>query len=65
MHLKFEEMAQNNPSKEVQQALGKFFYKAYKDAEKEEKDKLRDVVLKHLVLPEFDKFLKPNFRNIR
>ena len=58
-------MAQYTTIKEVQHALGKFFYKAYNDAEKEDKDKLRDVLLKNLVLPEFDKFLKPNFRNIR
>ena len=47
MQLKFEEMALLNPSKEVHQALGKFFFNAYENSSKEEKDKLRDVVLKH------------------
>ena len=45
--------------------MGVFFFKAYADSSKEEKDKLRDVMLKHEVLPEFEKFLKPNWRNIR
>ena len=47
MQLKFEEMALLNSSKEVRQALGNFFFKAYEDSSKEEKDKLRDVMLKH------------------
>ncbi len=47
MQLKFEEMALLNPSKEVRQAFGNFFFKAYEDSSKEEKEKLRDVVLKH------------------
>jgi hypothetical protein len=45
--------------------MGVFFFKAYADSSKEEKDKLRDVMLKHEVLPEFEKFLKPNERSIR
>ncbi len=47
MQLKFEEMALLNSSKEVRQALGNFFLKAYEDSSKEEKEKLRDDVLKH------------------
>ncbi len=49
MQLKFEEMALLNPSNEVRQACDKFFFKAYENSSKEEKDKLLDVMLKHLV----------------
>ena len=47
MQLKFEEMTLLNSSKEVRQALGNFFFKAYEDSSKQKKEKLRDVVLKH------------------
>ncbi len=47
MQLKFEEMALLNSSKEVRQALSNFFFKAYEDSNKEEKEKLRDHELKH------------------
>ena len=46
MQLKFEEMALLNPSKEVRQALGNFFLKEDEDSSKEEKEKLRDLILK-------------------
>ncbi len=47
MQLKFEEMTLLNSSKEVRQALSNLIFKAYEDSPKEEKEKLRDVVLKH------------------
>ena len=62
MLVRFKEMAAVSKSSEVVNAMGDFFYDAFKYSSEEEKNTLRNVVLKNETLNRFPEFLKPNFR---